>query len=223
MLDFQLDPTFKLLFLNVEYNIKKVWSLRALLNVDSTFEFLECTGYRKNTTLTINDFKKTRDRINKPCPLLRIKFFFQQDDTKIIKFDEGVWIQWLFFWSNGIFKICHLCLKSHDWRAENFHCLAPPGKKCLLLLCKNEDSTNKEKRSNHYVILQCYNPGKALKEIPHYLNRDRFLIQKKQILKMTLLQKMALESKRLHQIHWSWCHFPGRRNFYAFMHSLILI
>ena len=41
--------------------------------------------------------KKTRDRINKLCPLLHIKFFFQQDDTKIINFDEGVWILWPFF------------------------------------------------------------------------------------------------------------------------------
>ena len=42
---------------------------------------------QKNATLAINDFKKTRDGINKLCPLLRIKFFFQQDDTKIIHFD----------------------------------------------------------------------------------------------------------------------------------------
>ena len=49
------------------------------------------TGWpRKNATPTINDFKKTRDRIIKLCPLLRIKLFFQQDDTKIINFDEGV-------------------------------------------------------------------------------------------------------------------------------------
>ena len=56
------------------------------------------TGWpRKNATLKINDFKKTRDRINKVCPLLRIQFLFQQDDTKIINFDEGVYIIWPFF------------------------------------------------------------------------------------------------------------------------------
>ena len=132
------------------------------------------TGWpRKNATLTINDFKKTRDRINELCPLLRIKFFFQKDDTKIINFDEGVWILWPFFWGNIIFKICHFCLKSHNWRTENFHCLAPPGK-CLL--CKTK--TAWIKRSIHYVILQCYNPGKALKEIPHYLNRDFWYMYK---------------------------------------------
>ena len=42
-----------------------------------------------NATLTINNFKKTRDRMKKLCALLRIKFFSQQDDTKIVNFDEG--------------------------------------------------------------------------------------------------------------------------------------
>ena len=39
------------------------------------------TGWpRKNTTLTINNFKKTKDRMEKLFALLRIKFFSQQDD-----------------------------------------------------------------------------------------------------------------------------------------------
>ena len=46
------------------------------------------TGWpRKNATLTINNFKKRRDRMKKLCALLRIKFFTQQDDTKIVNFD----------------------------------------------------------------------------------------------------------------------------------------
>ena len=36
------------------------------------------------------DFKKMRDILKKLCALLRIKFFMQQDDTKIVYFDEGV-------------------------------------------------------------------------------------------------------------------------------------
>ena len=51
----------------------------------------------KNATPTINNFKKNRDRLNKLCALLGIKFFFQQDDTKIINFEEGVLILWPFF------------------------------------------------------------------------------------------------------------------------------
>ena len=60
--------------------------------------------------------------------IIAYKILFQQDDTKIINFDEGVWILWPFFWGNVTFKLCHFCLKSHNWPTENFHCLAPPGK-----------------------------------------------------------------------------------------------
>ena len=128
------------------------------------------TGWpRKNATPTIYDLKKTRDRINKLCPLLRIQFFFQENDSKIIYFHEGVLILWLFFWGNVIFKICHFCLKSHNWRLKIVHCLASPGK-VLLLLWKTK--TAWIKRSIHYIILPCYNPGKALKEIPPYLDCD---------------------------------------------------
>ena len=43
------------------------------------------TGWpRTNATPTINNFKKTRDRLKKLCALMRIKFFSQQADTKII-------------------------------------------------------------------------------------------------------------------------------------------
>ena len=50
------------------------------------------------------------------------------------------------FLGNIIFKICHFCLKSHNWRTKNFHCLDPPGKVSALAL-KNEDSMNKEKHA----------------------------------------------------------------------------
>ena len=84
--------------------------------------------------------------MKKLCALLRIKFFSQQDDTKIVHFDEGVLILWPFFWGNVIFKIYHFCLKSHNWRTKNFNCLASLGKVSALAL-KNEDSMNKEKHS----------------------------------------------------------------------------
>ena len=55
------------------------------------------TGWpRKNATLTINNFKKKRDRMKKLCALLCIKFYPQQDETKIINFDEGDLILWPF-------------------------------------------------------------------------------------------------------------------------------
>ena len=56
------------------------------------------TGWpRKNATPMIDYFRKTSDKINKLCALLRIKKKSQQDDTKIINFDEGVLILWPFF------------------------------------------------------------------------------------------------------------------------------
>ena len=53
---------------------------------------------------------------------MRIQFFTQEDDTKIINFDEGRRIDWCygrFFLGNGIFKICHYCLKGHNLRTDN--------------------------------------------------------------------------------------------------------
>ena len=47
-------------------------------------------------------------------------FFFQQNDTKINDFDEGVLILEPFFWDNVIFKICSFCIKSHVWGREEF-------------------------------------------------------------------------------------------------------
>ena len=96
------------------------------------------TGWpRKNATLTINNFKKTRDRIKKLCALLRIKFFSQQDDTKIVKFDEGVLILWPFFWGNNnniILKICPSNSKVIIYVPKIFHCVASPGKLSALAL-----------------------------------------------------------------------------------------
>ena len=44
------------------------------------------------------------------CALLRIKFFFQQDDTKTVNFDGGVLIlDAILLRGNVIFKICTKC------------------------------------------------------------------------------------------------------------------
>ena len=88
-----------------------------------------------------------------------------------------------------------------------------------LLLCKAKSAWI-IKRSIHYVTLQHYNPGELLKKIPPYLKRD-FWYKRSKFWKLHCLRKMALESKCLHQIHSSWCHFAGKRMFYSLMHSLI--
>ena len=110
--------------------------------------------FTKNATITINNFKKTREKMKKLYALMRIKFFSQQNDSKNIHFDQSILILWPFFWGNVIFQICHFCLKSHNWRTANFHCLAPPGKISALAL-KNKASMNKEKHSLcNFAVLQ---------------------------------------------------------------------
>ena len=60
--------------------------------------------------------------MKKLCALLGMKFFSQQDDTKIVNFDEGIFILCLFFWG-----------KRHKyWKFPIVWFLRV---KCLLLLC----------------------------------------------------------------------------------------
>ena len=72
-----------------------------------------------------------------------------------------------------------------------------PRVKCLLLFCKAKPAWIK--RSIHYVTLQHYNPGDLLKEIPPYLKRD-FWYKRSKFWKWHCLRKMALGSKRWHDI-----------------------
>ena len=84
---------------------------------------------QKNATLTINNFKKTRDRMKKLCALLRIKFFSQQDDTKIVNFDEAVLILCPFFCFSEAMSFSRFALlsqKSQFTYRKVFHCLASP-------------------------------------------------------------------------------------------------
>ena len=139
------------------------------------------TGWpRKNATLTINNFKKTRDRIKKVVCIIAYKILFPARWPKIVNFDEGVLILWPFFWGNVIFKICPSISKVTIY-VPKISIVWLPRVKCLLLLWKAKPAWIK--RSIHYVTLQYYNPGELLKEIPPYLK------QKEHILKMTLLQK----------------------------------
>ena len=94
-----------------------------------------------------------------------------------------------------------------------------PQVNCQLLLCKAKLAWI-TKRSIHYITLQHYNPGELLKEIPPYLKRD-YWYKRSKFRKLHCFRKMDLESKRLHQNHYSWCHFAEKRMFYSLMHSLI--
>ena len=62
--------------------------------------------------------------------------------------------------------------------------------KCLLLLWKAKPAWIK--RSIHYIILQHYNPGELLKEIPPYLKHD-FWYKRSKFWKWHCLRKIALD------------------------------
>ena len=131
---------------------------------------LTCTGWpRKNATLTINDFSKLRDRINKLCPLLRIKLFSNKMTPRSLILMKAFGFYGSFSEAMSFSKFATSVAKV-TIDVPKMSIVWLPRVKCLLLLGKTK--TAWIKRSIHYVILQCYNPGKAFKEIPHYLNRD---------------------------------------------------
>ena len=117
------------------------------------------------------------------------------------------------------FSRCALLSQKSRFTYQKFSIVCLPRVNCQLLLCKAKPAWI-IKRSIHYVTLQHYNLGEPLKEIPPYLKRD-FWYKRSKFWKLHCLRKMALESKRLHQNHSSWCHFAGKRMFYSLMHSLI--
>ena len=120
--------------------------------------------------------------MKKLCALLHIKFFSQQDDTKIVNFDEGVLILWPFFWGNVIFKICPSISKVTIYVPKIFHCLASPGKVSALALW-SEASMNKEKHLlRNFAALQSGGATQRNSSLP-----QTWLLE--QILKMTLPQK----------------------------------
>ena len=65
--------------------------------------------------------------MKKLCALLRIKKNYQQDDTKIVNFDEGVLILWPFFRRQCHFQDLPFYLNSHNLRTENFPLFGFPG------------------------------------------------------------------------------------------------
>ena len=65
--------------------------------------------------------------MKKLCALLRIKFFPQQDDIKIVNFAEDVLILWPFFLRQCHFQDLPFYLKSHNLRTDNFPWCGFPG------------------------------------------------------------------------------------------------
>ena len=127
---------------------------------------------------------------------------------------------WRRFDSMAVFlSQCHfqnLPLLYQNSVAKLLLCLAPP-----LLLWKTK--TAWIKRNIHYVTLQCYYPGdrEATQRNSSLPQSQLFDTKEANFENDIASEKMALESKYLHQNHWSWCHFAGKRIVYSLMHSLI--
>ena len=70
-------------------------------DIQNNYVIMLFTGYtgwpRKNATPTIINFKEIGDEIELVSALMRIIIIFQQNNTKINDFDEGVMILELFF------------------------------------------------------------------------------------------------------------------------------
>ena len=94
--------------------------------IDKILRWYGIQGGPERMQYKINNFKKTRDRMKKLCALLRINFFSQQNDTKIVNFDEGVLILWPFSEALSISRFALLSQKSQFTYRVN----------CQLLLCK---------------------------------------------------------------------------------------
>ena len=116
---------------------------------------------------------------------MRRKFFFQENDTKINDFDEGVLILEPFFWSNVILKICFFCTKSHDWGNEEFFWVPSPD-------CNTAELCNEcfslFMLSSFYKARANTLPGGA-KQWKFSVRQSWLLRRKWQILKMILPQK----------------------------------
>ena len=73
--------------------------------------------------------------MKKLCALLRIKLFSQQDDTKIVDYDEGVFDSMAIFLRQCHFQDLSFYLKSLNLRTEIFSIVwLPPGKVSALAL-----------------------------------------------------------------------------------------
>ena len=68
------------------------------------------------------------------CALLHIKFFSQQDDTKIVNFDEGVLILWPFSEAMSFSRFALSISKVTIYISKIFHCVDSPGKLSALAL-----------------------------------------------------------------------------------------
>ena len=148
---------------------------------------LPYTGWpRENAIPMITHFKAIRDYIKLVGALMCRNFFFQQNDTKINNFDEGVVILEPFFWANVIFKICFFSIKSHDWGREEYLWVASLD--CNAAKLRNDASLQLFMLSSFFKARTDTLPGGA-RQWKFVVRQLWLLRQKWKILKMTLQKR----------------------------------
>ena len=192
------------IILNAESDCIRAWGNNALS---------ACTVWpRKNATLTINNVKKTRDRMKKLCALLRhikLSSFSSKLTSRSLILIKACWFYGRFSEAMSFSRFDLLSQKS-QFTYQRFSIVWLPRVKCLLLLYKAKSAWIK--RSIHYITLPHYNPGELLKEMPPYFEYD-FWYKRSIFWKWHSFRKMVLESKRLHQNYKSWCHFAEEKKY----------
>ena len=111
----------------------------------------------ENATLSINNFKKTGDRMKKLCALLHIEFFSEQDNAKIVNLMKAFWFCDRLSEAMSFSRFALLSQKS-QFTYQIFSIVWLPQVNCQLLLCKAKPAWI-IKRSIHYVTLQHYKSG----------------------------------------------------------------
>ena len=166
------------------------------------------TGWpRNNATPTINNFKET-------YALLHIKFFFQQDNAKMINFDEGVFLRQCYMYIQNV----SLLSQKSQLTYRKFSIVWLPRVKCLLLLCRTKTVWIKRSIATWFcsVIIQGSYSEKFLRTSIVTFDSIEANFEND-----IAWEKWLYRIKRLHQNQWSWCNSAGKRIFYALMHSII--
>ena len=116
---------------------------------------------RKNATLTINNFKKTRDRMKKVVCIINIAYkilFHSKMTPRSLILMKGFWFYGRFSEAKSFSKFALLSQKS-QFTSRKFSVVWLPR---VLLLCIANPAWIK--RSIHYIALQPYNPGSYSKK-----------------------------------------------------------
>ena len=153
---------------------------------------------------------------------MRRKYFFQQNDTKINDFDEGVSILEPCFWGQCHIKNVLLLYQKSRLRWGGISLCSFPGIVALqsYVLINAPECFSLFMLSSFFKARAdtLYYPGEPNNGNFRYVSCN-FWDRRGKFLTWHCLRRTAIEWKRLHQKLWSWCHFAKKRILYALMHT----